>query len=143
MEKRIKLMESKDAKLLNGLALAYIGDAVYDLAIREYVLEAGQTRPNQLHRFTTQYVSAKAQAKIVDYLIERDYLTEEEEVYYKRGRNSKINTRAKNTDIQTYLKSTGFEALIGYLYLTKQEERLNEVIQECIAFIDAQEGRVK
>lgn len=141
MEKRIKLMESKDAKLLNGLALAYIGDGVYELAIREYVLEAGQTRPNQLHHFTTQYVSAKAQARIVDDLLTREFLTEEEESYYKRGRNSKINTRAKNTDIQTYLKSTGFEALIGYLYLTKQEERLSEMIQECINFIDAEKGR--
>ena len=134
-------MEIKDAKLLNGLALAYIGDAVYELAIREHLLDVGQTRPNQLHQYATQYVSAKAQAKIMDYFSEEEVLTEEEEGYYKRGRNSKINTKAKNTDIQTYLQSTGFEALIGYLYLTKQEERLNEIINECIQFINKQEGR--
>jgi len=134
-------MEIKDAKLLNGLALAYIGDAVYELAIREHLLDVGQTRPNQLHQYATQYVSAKAQAKIMDYFSEEEVLTEEEESYYKRGRNSKINTKAKNTDIQTYLQSTGFEALIGYLYLTKQEERLNEIINECIQFINKQEGR--
>lgn len=134
-------MEIKDAKLLNGLALAYIGDAVYELAIREHLLDVGQTRPNQLHQYATQYVSAKAQAKIMDYFSEEEILTEEEESYYKRGRNSKINTKAKNTDIQTYLQSTGFEALIGYLYLTKQEDRLNEIINECIQFINKQEGR--
>lgn len=134
-------MEIKDAKLLNGLALAYIGDAMYELAIREYLLDVGQTRPNQLHQYATQYVSAKAQAKIMDYFSEEEVLTEEEEGYYKRGRNSKINTKAKNTDIQTYLQSTGFEALIGYLYLTKQEERLNEIIKSCIQFINKQEGR--
>lgn len=134
-------MKIKDAKLLNGLALAYIGDGVYELAIREYLLNAGQTRPNQLHQYATQYVSAKAQAKIIDYFLTNELLTEEEHGYYKRGRNSKINTKAKNTDIQTYLQSTGFEALMGYLYLTKQEERLDEIIQKCIQFINEQEGR--
>jgi len=133
-------MEIKDAKLLNGLALAYIGDAVYELAIRQYLLEVGQTRPNQLHRHATQYVSAKAQAKIMNDFFEKEILTEEEENYYKRGRNSKINTKAKNTDIHTYLQSTGFESLIGYLYLTEQEDRLNEIVKYCIQFINEQEG---
>lgn len=134
-------MEIKDAKLLNGLALAYIGDGVYELAIREYLLTAGQTRPNQLHHLATQYVSAKAQARIIAYFITNDFLTEDEVTYYKRGRNSKINTKAKNTDIQTYLQSTGFESLMGYLYLTRQEERLDEMINQCIQFINEQEGR--
>ncbi|HLR91493.1 MAG TPA: Mini-ribonuclease 3 [Atopostipes sp.] len=134
-------METKEAKLLNGLALAYMGDAVYELAIREHLLEVGQTRPNQLHQYATQYVSAKAQARIIDYFFEEEIMTEEEESYFKRGRNSKINTKAKNTDIQTYLKSTGFEALIGYLYLTKQSERLEEIVELCIQFINEQEGR--
>ncbi len=136
-------MESKDAKLLNGLALAYIGDAIYELMIREHLLEVGQTRPNQLHQYATQFVSAKAQAKIIDSFIETDSLTEEEESFYKRGRNSKINTKAKNADIQTYLKSTGFEALMGYLYLTHQEERLKDLTQKSIELINEQEGRTK
>jgi len=133
-------MDKKEAKLLNGLALAYMGDAVYEIAIRQYLLESGQTKPNQLHHQATRYVSAKAQAKIIRYFKEEKLLTEEEETYYKRGRNSKINTKAKNTDIQTYLQSTGFEALMGYLYLTKQEERLNELTTLCIRWINQQEG---
>lgn len=136
MEKSGVRMEIKDAKLLNGLALAYIGDGVYELAIREHLIQQGQTRPNQLHHYTTRYVSAKAQARIMDYFVTKKLLTENEHIFYKRGRNSKINTRAKNTDIQTYLQATGFESLVGYLYLTKQETRLKEIIQLCIQFIE-------
>src|SRR5699024_1831564 len=139
LEKRGKIMDKKEAKLLNGLALAYMGDAVYEIAIRQYLLESGKTKPNQLHHHATRYVSAKAHAKIIRYFKEEKLLTEEEETYYKRGRNSKINTKAKNTDIQTYLQSTGFEALMGYLYLTKQEERLNELTTLCIRWINQQE----
>lgn len=134
-------MESKDAKLLNGLALAYVGDAVYELAIRNYLLTIGETKPQHLHRLATEYVSARAQAEIVKCFQEEELLTEEELTYFKRGRNSKINTKAKNTDIHRYLQSTGFEALIGYLYLTKQEQRLEELIQKSIEYIDAEKGR--
>ncbi len=142
-EGREQLMENKKAKLLNGLALAYIGDAIFELAIREYLLNAGQTKPNQLHQRATQYVSAKAQASLMSHLLENNLISEEEETYYKRGRNSKINTKAKNTDIQTYLQSTGFEALMGYLYLTDQESRLEEIIQWCIDFINEEKGANK
>lgn len=134
-------MDSKDAKLLNGLALAYMGDAIYELIIREYLLGVGQTKPNQLHRFATEYVSAKAQAKLITAMLEKEMLSEDEVSFYKRGRNSKINTKAKNTDIQTYLQSTGFESLMGYLYLTKQEERLHELTDWCIDFINEEKGR--
>ena len=135
-------MNEKDAKLLNGLALAYMGDAVYESTIREYLLSVGQTKPNQLHHMATEYVSAKAQAAIMAGLLaEEGFISEEEEGYYKRGRNSKINTKAKNTDIHTYLQSTGFEALMGYLYLTKQTKRVDELIDWSIKFIDKQKGR--
>lgn len=134
-------MKSKDAKLLNGLALAYAGDAIYELAIRSYLLMDGETQVGQLHRYATQYVSAKAQAKIMQHFQDAKLLTEEEVYYYKRGRNSKVNTRAKNTDIQIYLQSTGFESLMGYLYLTNQEARLEELIKQSIDFINEQEGR--
>lgn len=135
-------MNEKDAKLLNGLALAYMGDAVYESTIREYLLSIGQTKPNQLHHMATEYVSAKAQAAIMAAMLaEEGFISEEEEGYYKRGRNSKINTKAKNTDIHTYLQSTGFEALMGYLYLTKQTERVDELIDWSIQFIDKQKGR--
>lgn len=134
-------MDMKNAKLLNGLALAYMGDAVFELSIREYLLSVGQTKPNQLHRYATEYVSAKAQATLIGAMLESEMLSEEEISFYKRGRNSKINTKAKNTDIHTYLQSTGFEALIGYLYLTDQDERLNEITEWCIHFIDEKKGR--
>ena len=135
-------MNEKDAKLLNGLALAYMGDAVYESTIREYLLSVGQTKPNQLHHMATEYVSAKAQAAIMAGLLaEEGFISAEVEGYYKRGRNSKINTKAKNTDIHTYLQSTGFEALMGYLYLTKQTKRVNELIDWSIKFIDKQKGR--
>lgn len=134
-------MKSKDAKLLNGLALAYIGDAIYELEIRRYLLETGETKPQHLHRLATEYVSARGQAKIIKYFQEANILTEDELDYFKRGRNSKINTKAKNTDIHRYLQSTGFEALMGYLYLTKQEERLDELIMKSIRHIDEEEGR--
>ena len=73
-------------------------------------------------------------------MLESELLTEEEISYYKRGRNSKINTKAKNTDIQTYLHSTGFEALMGFLYLTKQQERLDTLIEWCIEFAGRKSG---
>lgn len=134
-------MKAKDAKLLNGLALAYMGDAVFEIAIREHLLNEGQTKPNQLHQQATQYVSAKAQATLISNLLKNNVLTEDEVSYYKRGRNSKSHTKAKNTDHQTYSQSSGFEALIGYLYLTNQEERLHEIINGCIAYIDEKKGR--
>ncbi|WP_122645947.1 Mini-ribonuclease 3 [Enterococcus mediterraneensis] len=122
----------RDYKQLNGLALAYVGDAVYEVYIRDYLVSQGQTRPNQLHKMATHYVSAKAQAQLIHEMMEEDILTEEEELYYRRGRNSKSYTSAKNADITTYRISTGFEALMGYLHLTNQEDRLNELVEWCI-----------
>ncbi len=133
-------MDINEAKLLNGLALAYMGDAVFEVAVRDYLLGTGKTKPNQLHQTATRYVSAKAQARMIAEMLESELLTEEEISYYKRGRNSKINTKAKNTDIQTYLHSTGFEALMGFLYLTKQQERLDTLIEWCIEFVGRKNG---
>lgn len=119
-------------ELLNGLALAYMGDAIYELHIRHFLMETGQTKPNILHKTATRYVSAKAQAYLAQLLLAEDQLTEEELVMYKRGRNAKSYTSAKNADIVTYRISTGFEALFGYLYLTKQLERIDELVAWCI-----------
>ncbi|WP_225744950.1 Mini-ribonuclease 3 [Marinilactibacillus sp. Marseille-P9653] len=129
-------MKAKDAELLNGLALAYMGDAAYEQSIREHLLTNGQTKPNQLHRLATNYVSAKAQAWLIEELIEEDRLNEVEMDFYKRGRNAKSYSKAKNTDGSTYNKSSGFEAVMGYLYLTKQEDRLHELIEVCIQKVD-------
>lgn len=122
----------RDYKQLNGLALAYVGDAIYEVYVRDYLVAQGQTRPNQLHRMATHYVSAKAQAMLIQAMLDEAILTEEEQDFYRRGRNSKSHTSAKNADITTYRMSTGFEALMGYLHLTEQKERLEELIEWCI-----------
>ncbi|MBO0474176.1 mini-ribonuclease 3 [Enterococcus sp. DIV0840] len=122
----------RDYTQLNGLALAYVGDAIYEIYIRDYLVEQGQTKPNTLHRMATNYVSAKAQAFLIQEMLEEKLLLENEELMYKRGRNAKSHTSAKNADITTYRISTGFEALMGYLHLTKQTERLEELIDWCI-----------
>jgi len=132
-------MEKKDAKLLNGLALAYMGDGIYELYIRHYLLEQGDTKPNKLHQKATKYVSAKAQARLIQKMVDETIITEEEVNYYKRGRNAKSHTKAKSVDISTYNKSTGFEALFGYLYLTAEQERLEELVQWCIQEINLHE----
>ncbi|MBO0441245.1 mini-ribonuclease 3 [Enterococcus sp. DIV0212c] len=122
----------RDYTQLNGLALAYVGDAIYEIYIRDYLVEQGQTKPNTLHRMATHYVSAKAQAFLIQEMLEEKLLTENEELMYKRGRNAKSHTSAKNADITTYRIATGFESLMGYLHLTKQSERLEELIDWCI-----------
>lgn len=130
------MSNSQHPRLLNGLALAYMGDAVYELAIREHLISKGQTKPHMLHRLATEYVSAKGQAYLSEQFQEQDKLTDEEWDYFKRGRNAKSHSKAKNADTQTYSQSTGFEALMGYLYLTNQHERLNELITWCIDKIE-------
>ncbi|WP_297077807.1 Mini-ribonuclease 3 [uncultured Enterococcus sp.] len=131
----------RDYKQLNGLALAYVGDAIYEVYIRDYLVSTGLTRPNQLHKAATQYVSAKAQAALIHQMLEEDLLTIEEQDFYRRGRNSKSYTSAKNADITTYRISTGFEALMGYLHLTKQQARLEELIEWCIEKVGDLHGK--
>lgn len=126
------MSEKKDYSLLSGLTLAYIGDAIYEAYIRDYLIRSGQTRPNQLHRLATHYVSAKAQHYLIEEMEKNKILTDEEYLIYKRGRNAKSHTTAKNTSVFIYRASTGFECLIGYLHLTDQKERLEEVITWCI-----------
>ena len=121
-----------DVNLINGIALAFEGDAVYSMYIRRHLIFQGLTKPNQLHREATRYVSAKAQANLISLMLEEGILTEKEEDIYKRGRNANSHTKAKNTDIVTYRMSTGFEAVMGYLHMTEAVERLEELIDWCI-----------
>lgn len=130
-----------DVNLINGIALAFEGDAVYSMYIRRHLIMTGQTKPNQLHRLATHYVSAKAQAMLVQAMLDAQLLTEKEIEIYKRGRNANSQTKAKNTDVVTYKVSTGFEAVIGYLHMTEQIERLEELVEWCIAKVE--EGSIR
>lgn len=125
-----------DVNLINGIALAFEGDAVYSMYIRRHLIFQGLTKPNQLHREATKYVSAKAQANLISLMLEEGILTEKEEDIYKRGRNANSHTKAKNADIVTYRMSTGFEAVMGYLHMTEEIERLEELIDWCIKRVE-------
>jgi ribonuclease III family protein len=143
MEKRVSMLHLEDIpnpKQVNSLALAYIGDAIYEVYVRHHLLSKGNVRPNQLHKLATKYVSAKAQATILHELSKEDYFSEEEMAIIRRGRNAKSGTVPKNTDVQTYRYSTAFEALIGYLHLEKNADRLAEIIQSSFELIQ-NEGR--
>lgn len=115
--------------MLSPLQLAYVGDAVYELLVRTYLMERGLS-VGQLHRLTTKYVKAESQSDIIHYL--EEYLTEKEKSIVKRGRNSKTNTTPKNAEMIDYKYATGFEALIGYLYLNEEDERLSELFKRII-----------
>ncbi|MBU7456284.1 Mini-ribonuclease 3 [Leuconostoc fallax] len=121
-------MQNLNYEQLNGLALAYIGDAIYEIQVRQYLLSTGLTKVNDLQRHSKQFVSAKAHAKIFKCMTEDHVLTDDELNYFKRGRNAKSHTKAKNTDVVTYRISTGIEALFGYLYLSKQQDRITELM---------------
>ena len=111
----------------NVLVLAYLGDAIYELYVREYLIRNNIVKVNLLQKEAIKYVSAKAQAKIINNLIEKNILNDEELEIFYRARNHKGTRHPKNTDIITYKHSTGFEAIIGYLYL-QDKERLDKII---------------
>ena len=130
------MTRSVDVNLINGIALAFEGDAIYSTYIRKHLMFQGLTKPNQLHRKTTRYVSAKAQAILITKMLEAQLLSEKEEDIYRRGRNANSHTKAKNTDVVTYKMSTGFEAVMGYLHMTEQIKRLEELIDWCIQTVE-------
>ncbi|WP_159720769.1 Mini-ribonuclease 3 [Streptococcus halichoeri] len=129
-------MTSVDVRLINGIALAFEGDAVYSYYIRRHLIFQGQTKPSQLHHRSTRYVSARAQAQLIQAMLDQGLLSEDEIAYYKRGRNTKSHTKAKNADVITYRMSTGFEAVMGYLDMTDQKQRLEELIAWCINYVE-------
>ena len=127
-----------DYKLMNGADLAFIGDAYYELQIREYLLNLGVTKSNELKQRSVNYVSASAHHLIMHTLI--GDLTQEELNIYKRGRNNAPKNKRKNLDYNEYISSSGFEAVIGYLYLKKDNLRLNELIQKAIKIIEEKQN---
>lgn len=118
-------LSAQDWNQYSPLTLAYIGDAVYELAVRNFYVKKGNCQTQKLHRWVTSCVSAKAQARIIEAL--QPSLTQEEAAVYRRGRNSKPYTKAKNASLGEYLEATGFEAVIGWLYLRGDFERLGEL----------------
>lgn len=123
-----------DLQSVSMQTLAFIGDSVYNVYIRTYLASISNMQTGKLHRISIKYVSAKGQSKIIDMI--SDTLSEEEINVYKRGRNTNIHTVSKNVDVIEYKKSTGFEALIGYLYVKGDIKRLEEIINLSIESIN-------
>ena len=117
-----------NVNLINVITLAYLGDAVYEVYIREYLIKNGIAKVEELQKEAVKYVSAKSQANILSYLIDNNLLTDNELDIVKRGRNYKRASHPKNTDIITYKMSSGFEAMIGYLYMSNEKDRLDEIM---------------
>jgi ribonuclease-3 family protein len=126
MKSSLNLPET-DIKTYSPLTLAFIGDSIFDLIIRTVIVESGNAPVNKLHKRASKLVQASAQADL--YHTIKEQLTEEELAVYKRGRNAKSFTTAKNAGVVEYRTATGLEALMGYLYLTDQMERLMELIK--------------
>lgn len=133
MEESLKMLkdmfglEDTDIRTYSPLTLAYIGDAIYELVIRTILVEKGNTQVNKLHNRASRLVKASAQSAMIEKL--KPHLTEEETAVFKRGRNAKSYAMAKNASMSDYRRATGFEALMGYLYLTEQWERMLELIK--------------
>lgn len=119
-----------DIRTYSPLTLAYIGDGIFDLVIRSVVVGRGNTRASQLHHHTSHIVKAHTQACMIERL--QPVLTEEENEIYHRGRNAKSATVAKNATVSDYRKATGFEALLGYLYLTDRFDRILELTKRAV-----------
>lgn len=126
--------EEMDIKMLSPLTWAYVGDSVYELYIRTYLINKTKLKPHRLHIEAIKFVKAKSQADILKSI--EDVLTEEEKDIVRRGRNAENHHLPKNADPADYMYATAFEALIGYLYLTKRDERLKEILDKCIENID-------
>ncbi len=112
------------------LALAYIGDSVYDLLVKRYFVMKSNMQTEKYHKKVSSIVSANSQAEFIEGYM--DSLTEDEQAVFKRARNSSPHTKAKNASLQNYLKATGFEAILGYLYLSGQNERLYEIVDKSV-----------
>lgn len=128
-----------DIRTYSPLTLAYIGDAVYDLAVRTVLVNQGNCKPHKIHLRCSRLVRASAQARVLERFEKDGVLTEEEYTVCRRGRNAKPATMAKNATAEDYKKATGFEALMGYLYLTGQMERLLALIRQGLDILEPEE----
>ena len=131
--KQLDCLEDVDMKTYSPLTLAYIGDAVYEMVIRTKLVVKGNSQVNKLHKRASELVNAHAQAVMIESLCKGNILSEAEMNIYKRGRNAKAVTKAKNASMIDYRTATVFEALVGYLYLSEQSERMMILIETGIA----------
>ncbi|MCR5736495.1 MAG: ribonuclease III [Eubacterium sp.] len=128
-------MNLKDINIVDysPLTLAYIGDGIYEIVIRTIIVDEANRQVNKIHKAASDLVKAQTQAKMIFAI--QDLLTEQEMAIFKRGRNAKAITRAKNASMSDYRTATGFEALMGWLYLTEQSERMMELIRKGLELI--------
>lgn len=127
-------MNSREVKNINTTALAYLGDAVYEVAVRKYIMETGQYHADRLHQIAVRFVRAEGQAMALKKMMQE--LTEEEQALVRRARNRKITSKPKHADPVTYKLATAFEAFVGYLYLTENRQRLDWFIETAIDIIN-------
>ena len=127
-------LEDIDTVNYSPLTFAYIGDAIFELVIRTMIVDEANRSANDLHKMSSEYVKASTQAKLAEILM--DDFDEEELAVFKRGRNTKINSKAKNASFNDYKKATGFEAVMGYLYLEGKTERMIELIKKGLEKLD-------
>lgn len=120
----------EEVRLMPPLVWAYIGDCIYEIYIRMQLVNNTKLHPHELHVETTKYVKAQAQAQVLTKI--EEILTEEEKEIVRRGRNAQNHHLPKNSSLAEYSKATALEALIGYLYLSKQDERLSQILEKCI-----------
>lgn len=132
-------MELREIDIVNysPLTLAYIGDGIYEIVIRTMLVEQANRQVNKIHKAASSLVNAHTQAELIFLMM--DMLTEEELAVYKRGRNAKAVTRAKNASMSEYRTATGFEALMGWLYLTGQSERMFQLLKEGLKMLNKKE----
>ena len=122
--------DKKQAELFSPLVLAYMGDAVFEVFVREMLVRKANVQVNKLHKRASSIVKAEAQARMIAAI--KDELTEKEKSIYKRGRNAKSHTTVKNASVSDYRKATGFEALMGYLYLNGEHKRMTELMEKAV-----------
>ena len=125
-----------DVREINPLVLAFLGDSIYEVYIRKYLINRGIANVNDLQTESINYVSAKSQAGLLKKMMDEEFFVEEEIDVIKRARNSKSKSHPKNCDIVTYKHATAFEALIGYLYLGKEIDRLEYIVKEGIKIVE-------
>lgn len=130
-------MTEKDIKKLNTTTLAYLGDAVFEVIVREKIVTEKPGDAGRAHHTAVRYVSAAGQARAAKAMVASGFLTEDEERIYKRARNHRSMSRPQHADPRDYKIATGFEALIGYLYLIDERERLREIANEAVRIVDS------